>query len=68
LAGLIAAAGANTLGAVLASRILNLGFSFNVTVWVAGIVFGAVGVAAAGHLGTRKMLRTAPLQSLRNIG
>ncbi len=68
LAGLIAAAGANTLGAVLASRILNLGFSFNVTVWVAGIVCGAVGVAAAGHLGTRKMLRTAPLQSLRNIG
>lgn len=68
LAGLIAAAGANALGSVLAFRILNLDFSFNVAVWVAGIICGAAGVAAAGYLGTRKMLRTAPLQSLRNIG
>ncbi len=68
LAGLIAAAGANTLGSVLASRILNLAFSFNWSVWVAGIVCGAAGVAAAGYLGTRRMLRTAPLQALRNPG
>lgn len=67
LAGLIAAAGANALGAVLASRFLNLGFSFNWSVWVAGIACGAASVAAAGHLGTRRMLRTAPLQVLRNL-
>lgn len=68
LAGLIAAAGANTLGSVLASRILNLAFNFNWSVWVAGIVCGAAGVAAAGYLGTRQMLRSAPLQALRNLG
>ena len=68
LAGLIAAAGANTLGSVLASRILNLAFSFNWSVWVTGIVCGAAGVAAAGYLGTRQMLRSAPLQALRNLG
>jgi putative ABC transport system permease protein len=68
LAGLIAAAGANTLGAVLASRILNLAFTFNWQVWAMGTVCGAVGVAAAGYLGTRQLLRTAPLQALRNLG
>ncbi len=67
LAGLIAAAGANALGSVLASRILNLAFSFNWSVWVTGTVCGAVGVAAAGYLGTRQLLRSAPLQALRKL-
>lgn len=68
LAGLIAAAGANILGSALAFRFLNLAFSFDGSVWVAGILCGAAGVTVAGYLGTRQMLRSAPLQTLRNLG
>jgi len=68
LAGAIAAAGANTLGALLASRVLNLGYGFNGTVWAIGIVCGATGIAIAGYFGTRRALNVAPLQALRHIG
>ncbi len=68
LAGLIAAAGANALGSVLAARILNLAYSFNLSVWVIGVIAGALGIAAAGHFGTRQVLKVAPLKVLRQIG
>ncbi|MFN7088161.1 MAG: ABC transporter permease, partial [Burkholderiales bacterium] len=67
LAGLIAAAGANGLGALLAFRILDLSYSFNAAVWLIGIGCGAAGIALAGHLGTRRALEVAPLQALREI-
>lgn len=68
LAGGIAAAGANTLGSLLAFKILNLTYSFNGTVWVVGVVCGAAGIAIAGHFGTRRALNVAPLRALRQIG
>ena len=68
LAGVIAAAGANALGALLASKVLNLGYGFNGTVWAIGFFCGATGIAIAGHLGTRRALNVAPLQALRHIG
>ena len=68
LAGLIAAAGANMLGALLAFKILNLTYGFNGMVWVISVACGAVGIAVAGYLGTRRILNVAPLKALRRIG
>jgi len=68
LAGLVAAAGANALGVVLAARVLHLTYSFNAAIWVIGILLGAVGVAAAGYFGTRRVLKVAPLKVLRQLG
>ena len=67
LAGLIAAAGANALGYALASRIINVGYSFSPTVWVVGIACSIIGIAAAGYLGTRQVLRISPLRVLRQL-
>jgi len=67
LAGLLAAAGANALGIVLALKVLNLGYGFNGAVWLTGIVCGAAGIAAAGYFGTRTVLDTAPLKVLQRI-
>ena len=67
LAGLIAAAGANALGTVLAIKVLNLNYGFNAAVWFAGIVSGAAGIAAAGYFGTRRVLDTAPVTVLQRL-
>lgn len=67
LAGLIAAAGANALGYALADRIINVGYSLSPAVWVVGLACSIVGVAAAGYLGTRQVLRVAPLRVLRQL-
>ena len=68
LAGLLAAAGANALGLVLAMKVLNLSYGFNAAVWLIGIGGSTLGIAAAGHLGTRAVLRIAPLKVLQRIG
>src|SRR3954466_1164392 len=65
LAGLLAALGATLIGYVLADRVLNLPFAINPWVWLAGLLFGAAGVTAAGLLGTTKVLRTPPMQVFR---
>ena len=65
LAGLIAAAGASGLGYVLAVKVLNVSYNWSPLAWLAGVVLGAAGVALAGHLGTRRVLATPPLQALR---
>jgi putative ABC transport system permease protein len=65
LAGLLAALGATLIGYVLADRVLNLPFSVNPWVWLAGLLLGAAGVTAAGLLGTSKVLRTPPMQVFR---
>jgi putative ABC transport system permease protein len=67
LAGIIAAAGANALGYALADRIINVGYSFSPAVWAVGLVCSIVGVAAAGYLGTRRVLQVAPLRVLREL-
>jgi putative ABC transport system permease protein len=67
LAGLISAAGANALGYALADRIINVGYSFSPAVWAVGLACSIIGVAAAGYLGTRRVLRVAPLRVLREL-
>lgn len=68
LAGLLAAAGANALGRVLATQVLNLDYGFNPAVWLIGVVGSTLGIAAAGYLGTRAVLRIAPLRVLQRLG
>ena len=65
LSGVFAAVGATSLGFVLASRVLEVPYEVNPLVWVAGLGLGALGVALAGLLGTRGVLRTAPMEVLR---
>ncbi|MDH4152137.1 MAG: ABC transporter permease, partial [Betaproteobacteria bacterium] len=67
LAGLIAAAGANALGYVLAQRVMNIGYGFSFTVWAVGVVCSIVGIVIAGHLGTRQALQVSPLRVLRQL-
>jgi putative ABC transport system permease protein len=65
LAGLLAAAGATALGYVVATRVLNLPYSFGSTIWIAGALAGALGITVAGYFGTRGVLNVAPLKALR---
>ena len=68
IAGLLAAAGASALSYVIATRILNLPYTFSPTVWLVGAVAGVAGIALAGYAGTRGVLRIAPLKAIRQIG
>jgi putative ABC transport system permease protein len=67
LAGLLAAAGANGLGIVLAMKVLNLTYGFNGAVWLIGATCGAGGIALAGYLGTRTVVQVAPLRVLQRL-
>jgi putative ABC transport system permease protein len=67
LAGLFAAAGATALGYVVGEYALNLTYTFNPWIWVAGFAGGVSGVTLAGLMGTRSALSTPPLLTLRNI-
>ncbi len=67
LAGLIAVAGANALGYVLAQRVINVGYEFSYALWGIGIIGTVLCVMIAGHLGTRHVLRIAPLRVLRML-
>jgi len=67
VAGLLAAAGATALGFVLATRLLHLDYAFNGGVWIAGVAGGALAISLAGYFGTRRVLRTRPLQLLREL-
>ncbi|MFZ5556356.1 MAG: ABC transporter permease [Pseudomonadota bacterium] len=64
MAGLVAAAGATGVGWAIAQRILNIPFHGDPWLWVIGVASGAIGVAAAGWLGTRRLIRRPPLRIL----
>jgi putative ABC transport system permease protein len=66
LAGVLAAAGATALGYVVGTRVLNLPYTFDWTIWAAGALAGTLGITAAGYLGTRGVLNVAPLKALRD--
>jgi putative ABC transport system permease protein len=67
LAGFVAACGATGLGYFLAKRFLHIDYAPDPAVWLIGIVGGAIGVALAGYLGTRRVLNVAPLKVLRAV-
>jgi putative ABC transport system permease protein len=67
-AGVVAAGGATGLAAFLARRFLELEYAPNPAIWVIAVSGGALGVAVAGYLGTRRVLEVAPLSVLRGLG
>ncbi|HSC94778.1 MAG TPA: FtsX-like permease family protein [Burkholderiales bacterium] len=67
-AGFVAAAGASGLAYFIAHRFLHLAYAPDPSVWLIGVGGGALGVAAAGYLGTRQVLAAPPLKVLRAIG
>lgn len=65
LSGVLAAIGATALGYVLADRVLNVPYQINPTVWMVGLAAGAIGVSIAGLIGTRRVVKAAPMATLR---
>jgi putative ABC transport system permease protein len=68
LAGLLAAVGASALSWVLATRVLNVTYTFNPWIWLVGFSGGTVGVLLAGLAGTWRTLSVAPMRLFREAG
>ncbi|MBA5638213.1 FtsX-like permease family protein [Duganella sp. LX20W] len=65
LAGLLAASGAAVMGWGLATYQFKFDWTFDPTVWLAGLLAGALCAMAGGWLGLRRVLRRPPLLTLR---
>jgi putative ABC transport system permease protein len=65
LSGLLAAAGASTAAYFMATRVLELHYTFEPWVWGAGLLSGALLVAGSGWIATRSVVRQPPLTTLR---
>lgn len=65
LSGVLAAAGASTAAYFMTTRVLELHYSFEGWVWVAGLVGGALLVAGTGWIATRSVVSQPPLKTLR---
>jgi putative ABC transport system permease protein len=65
LSGLLAAAGAVTVAALLAHYVLSIDFVFSWWPWALGTGLGIVATLLAGLLALRGVLNTPPLSSLR---
>ena len=68
IAGLLAALFASAVAWALSRYVFELPFRLNVWLWVIGIAGGALGIAAAGYLATRRVLETPPVVALRHGG
>ncbi|HUQ28061.1 MAG TPA: FtsX-like permease family protein [Usitatibacter sp.] len=67
LAGTIASAGAVALSMVLSDRVLGVPYDFRWGLPLAGIAIGGIGVALAGLAGTRRVVASPPLQTIRAV-
>ncbi len=67
LAGTVAATAATAIAYVLSTRVFELPFELNLSVWFIGVACGALGIGAAGTLSMRHILERPPLQSLRGL-
>ena len=65
LAGVLATAGATLAGYLLATRVYELEYSFNLSLTLMGPVLGMLFVGAAGVLATRDVVSTPPVNVLR---
>ena len=65
LAGLLAALGASYAGWFVATRVLDVPYTFDPIVFLAGIGGGALIVAVSGWLATRTVARQPPVNTLR---
>ncbi len=64
-AGLLAAAGASVLAAIISVRLFDLGFSFNPGLWVSGLLGGVLLVCISGYLAARSAINAPPIDVLR---
>jgi putative ABC transport system permease protein len=65
LSGLLAAAGASAAAYFMTTRVLELHYTFELWVWVVGLLGGALLVAGSGWLATRTVVKQPPLTTLR---
>jgi putative ABC transport system permease protein len=65
LSGVLAATGAAAMGWALATYQFKFAWEFSPSVWLVGLVAGALCAIAGGWLGLRNVLRQPPLQTLR---
>lgn len=65
LSGVLAASAASIAGWLVATRLLNLSYSFDPGVWLLGLGAGALLVGLAGTLATRSVVSTPPTETLR---
>ena len=68
IAGTLAAAGASAVGWALAHYVFNFEWHFSATVWLAGLVTGALCALLGGLFGLRNVLNHPPLLTLRDAG
>lgn len=66
IAGVLAAFFASAVAWALSRFVFELPFQLNPWLWVIGVVGGAVGIAIAGYLATRRVLHTPPIVALRH--
>ena len=65
LSGLLAGLAATSLAWLLAVFVFRFDYAFDITVAITGFVSGILIVVSAGILGTRRVLSTPPVQTLR---
>ncbi len=65
LSGTLAAMGATAAGYFLATRVFNLDYTFDITVWGVGLISGALLVGLSGTLATRSVVNHPPVETLR---
>ncbi len=66
IAGLLAAFFATLIAWSLSRFVFELPFQLNVWLWIIGISGGAIGIATAGYLATRRVMHTPPIVALRH--
>ncbi len=66
IAGMLAAFFATLIAWALSKFVFELPFSINLSLWIIGVIGGAVGISLAGYLATRRVLSTPPVVALRH--
>jgi len=64
-AGLLAALGASILAAVIAVQLFELEYSFNFSLWIAGLIGGMTLVCVSGYVAARGAINAPPASVLR---
>jgi len=66
IAGVLASLFASAVAWALSRFVFELPFQLNLWLWVIGVAGGALGIAVAGYLATRRVLHTPPIVALRH--
>jgi putative ABC transport system permease protein len=65
LAGTLAAIGAAAIGYAVATQLFRLDFVPGITLWLGGLVAGALVVGVSGTLAVRSVINQSPVATLR---